>query len=172
MDLKDIIKAEIERTMREKLNETVEVEFSIGQDKIVAKTAISYSLNDIEYTTDSSNEAIKDIVKELNVNYEEPINFMFFKHKNDYLLLVDDNMYFGFNFQSLKVTVFHVENVDPVFPATKKVLGKDLKSNDWVMFSNDIYGFGIVMHRNIVQYKTKFLYHHIKDDDYYTKLIF
>ena len=62
MNLKNIIKAEIERTMREKLNETVEVEFGIGHDKIVAKTDIYYSLNDIEYSTDSSNEAIKDIV--------------------------------------------------------------------------------------------------------------
>ena len=148
MDLKDIIKAEIERTMREKLNETVEVEFGIGQDKIVAKTAISYSLNDIEYSTYSSNEAIKDIVKELNVNYEEPINFMFFKHKNDYFLMVSEGVYFGNYYGNIGHTA--LDYADPVFPAIKKVKGNELRNGDWVMLNNDVNYFGIVNDRDLI----------------------
>ena len=168
MDLKDIIKAEIERTMREKLNETVEVEFSIGQDKIVAKTAISYSLNDIEYSTDSSNEAIKDIVKELNVNYEEPINFMFFKHKKDYFLMVKPSAYFGKYAGRIGCTI--LEYADPVFPATKLVKSDNLVNGDWVMFGNDVNDFGIVHDNMIYFYRNN--PHVIVEFTSYVKLIF
>ena len=167
MDLKDIIKAEIERTMRAKLNETVELEFSIGQDKIVAKTAISYSLNDIEYSTDLSNEAIQDIVKELNVNYEEPINFMFFKHKKDYFLMVSEGVYFGNYYGYIGHT--SLDYADPVFPATKLVSGDNLVNGDWVMYSNDINGFGIVYDRHIIL-RNEIMF--IVPDKNYVKLIF
>ena len=167
MDLKDIIKAEIERTMREKLNETVEVEFSIGQDKIVAKTAISYSLNDIEYTTDSSNEAIKDIVKELNVNYEEPINFMFFKHKNDYYLMVSEGVYFGNYYGHIGHTALGY--ADPVFPAIKKVKWNELRNGDWVMLNNDVNYFGIVNDRDLICRDDVYL---IDSQTIFDKLIF
>ena len=167
MDLKNIIKAEIERTMREKLNETVEVEFCIGKDKIVAKTAISYSLNDIEYSTDSSNEAIKDIIKELNVNYEEPINFMFFKHKKDYFLMVSKGVYFGNYYGHIGHTA--LDYADPVFPATKLVKGEDLLNGDWVMVRNDVNGFGIVWDNHII-FRNEILY--IVTYENYNKLIF
>ena len=167
MDLKDIIKAEIERTMREKLNETVEVEFGIGQDKIVAKTAISYSLNDIDYSTDSSNEAIKDIVKELNVNYEEPVNFMFFKHKNDYFLMVSEGVYFGNYYGHIGHTA--LDYADPVFPAIKNVKGNELRNGDWVMLNNDVNYFGIVNDRDLICRDAVYL---INTQIIYTKLIF
>ena len=167
MDLKDIIKAEIERTMREKLNETVEVEFSIGQDKIVAKTTISYSLNDIEYTTDSSNEAIKDIVKELNVNYEEPINFMFFKHKNDYYLMVSEGVYFGKYYGHIGHTA--LDYADPVFPAIKEVKGECLFNTDWVMLNNDVNDFGVVDGGHI-HFRDKVI--PVDNFNFYKKLIF
>ena len=169
MNLNDIIKAEIERTMREKLNETVEVEFSIGQDKIVAKTAISYSLNDIEYTTDSSNEAIKDIVKELNVNYEEPVNFMFFKHKNDYFLMLSEGVYFGNYYGHIGHTA--LDYADPVFPATKIVTSSSLRNNDWVMLRNDVNNFGIVFD-NVVYFSSGASANIREGISYFTKLIF
>ena len=171
MDLKDIIKAEIERTMREKLNETVEVEFSIGQDKIVAKTAISYSLNDIEYSTDSSNEAIKDIVKELNVNYEEPINFMFFKYRGRPYLMINDITYFGYSDGEIYV-LFSLDYADPVFPGTIKVDSTELKEGDWVMLRNDITGFALVYQNalNILQNDVMVSVNIL--DQKYTKLIF
>ena len=169
MNLKNIIKAEIERTMREKLNETVEVEFGIGQDKILAKTAISYSLNDIEYSTDSSNEAIKDIVKELNVNYEEPINFMFFKHKKDYFLMVSEGVYFGNYYGHIGRTA--LDYADPVFPATKAVTSLELRNNDWVMIKNDVNKFGIVFD-NIVYFNSGANVDISKGISFFNKLIF